>query len=77
MVTKLFKNALIINEGKMKRGHVVIKNDLIDQVLDEQSTLPPANITMDCKGLLLIPGVIDDQVHFREPGLTHKGNIGS
>ena len=77
MVTKLFKNALIINEGKMKRGHVVIKNDLIDQVLDEQSTLPPANITMDCKGLLLIPGVIDDQVHFREPGLTHKGNIAS
>lgn len=77
MVTKLFKNALIINEGEMKRGHVVVKNDLIDQVLDEQSSLPPANITMDCKGLLLIPGVIDDQVHFREPGLTHKGNIAS
>lgn len=72
----LINNALIINEGKSFEGAVLIHNQFIEKVYNTPITKIPENVSViDAKGLWLIPGVIDDQVHFREPGLTHKGNI--
>jgi len=76
MSTILIKNATIINEGVKKIGSVLIKNDLIANVIYDD-TLPEADEVVDATGKLLIPGAIDDQVHFREPGLTHKADIQS
>lgn len=75
----LIKNALIINEGKKFRGYVIINGEIIEKVAagdfsDEEETASYIKI-LDAEGLYLIPGVIDDQVHFREPGFTHKGDI--
>ena len=74
----LIKNAGIINEGRQFKGSVLIENQRIKSVFDNQAIpeeiLKSAQI-IDAEGLLLIPGVIDDQVHFREPGLTHKADI--
>lgn len=70
------KNATIINEGSSFRGEVLIRGEYISSVAPPgQIRIPEKALTIDSSGLLLIPGVIDDQVHFREPGLTHKGNI--
>lgn len=79
----LLHNAQIANEGEVYIGSVLISGNRIEAILKQESTLdslPPFSVSdkvMNCQGLLLIPGVIDDQVHFREPGLTHKGNIES
>lgn len=70
--------ATIINEGSSFRGTVIINNGLIEEIITEtpnQLTCYSPEITIDANGLLLIPGVIDDHVHFREPGLTQKGDI--
>ena len=71
-------NALIINEGKQQKGNLIINEGLIEHISYENSSsvsrFKPERI-IDAEGLLLLPGVIDDQVHFREPGLTHKGDI--
>lgn len=70
----LINNATIVNEGSTYVGNLHINNGVIAKV----STLPieaSGAEVIDASGLLLIPGVIDDQVHFREPGLTHKGDI--
>jgi dihydroorotase len=75
MQTILIKNAQIINEGKCFIGSVLIQNDLIGKIYREDEILPFATREIDASGKYLIPGVIDDQVHFREPGLTHKGDI--
>ena len=85
----LIVNALIINEGRSFMGSVLIDGDMIISVKesvetpmvsqpDEMSVFnqPPVNI-IDARGKWLLPGVIDDQVHFREPGLTHKGELWS
>lgn len=69
----IIKNAQIINEGKIFQGDVLIKNDRIEKIASEISCQNSKEI--DAKGAFLMPGVIDDQVHFREPGLTHKGDI--
>jgi dihydroorotase len=70
------KNATIINEGTSFKGDLLIKNEFISQIGSPGQTRIPENAQIiKAEGLLLIPGVIDDQVHFREPGLTHKGNI--
>ena len=74
---KLISNAKIINEGKVFIGSVLIENEYILKVYSEDDVI---NIEDACEkinasGLWLIPGVIDDQVHFREPGLTYKGDI--
>ena len=69
----LIKNATIVNEGKIEEKDILIDNELISKI-DTDISDPSAQI-IDAKGLHLLPGVIDDQVHFREPGLTHKGNI--
>ncbi|MHA7112439.1 dihydroorotase [Sunxiuqinia elliptica] len=74
----LIHNTTIINEGRRFNGSVLIEDELIKQIFNEeevpQEILDQATV-IDGSGKLLIPGVIDDQVHFREPGLTHKGEI--
>ena len=72
----LIKNATIVNEGRSFRSDLLIKDELISAIGSaDQINVPDGTKTIDATGLLLIPGVIDDQVHFREPGLTHKGDI--
>lgn len=70
------KNAQIINEGQRFVGSVVIEDELIAEVLP-QGAVPqfPCDEQMDADGLYLIPGVIDEHVHFRDPGLTHKADM--
>lgn len=79
MIT-IIKNARIVNEGQVFEGAIFIENGLIIQVLDN----PQPEITdrenfqvIDAQQCFLLPGLIDDQVHFREPGLTHKADIAS
>src|SRR6476660_8668257 len=69
----LIKNANIVNEGVVFQGDVVINGQYIERI-GRDLTDPNAEI-VDAKGKHLLPGAIDDQVHFREPGLTHKGTI--
>lgn len=71
---KIINNALIINENKLFKGSLLIENDLIKKISCEVIT-DLADDVIDADGLLLLPGIVDDQVHFREPGLTHKGDI--
>jgi len=74
----LIKDPVIINEGLKYRGSVLIDNDKIEKIfphITPESILKEQLNIIDARGLYLIPGVIDDQVHFREPGLTHKGDI--
>jgi dihydroorotase len=72
----LIKNAKIVNEGKVFNGDLLVENELISAIGSyEEMSLPAGVKTIDASGLIVIPGVIDDQVHFREPGLTHKGDI--
>jgi dihydroorotase len=76
MSSILIRNATLVNEGKISRNDLLIKDDIISAIgsSEEWNLLPDTN-TIDAEGLLLLPGVIDDQVHFRDPGLTHKGDI--
>ncbi|AOW09051.1 dihydroorotase [Flavobacterium gilvum] len=73
----LIKNAKIVNEGVIFEGDVLVENDLIVEVSDNISLKSSDCMIIDAEGSYLLPGVIDDQVHFREPGLTHKGDIES
>ena len=84
----LIKNATIINEGLSFKGSLLITNDRISKILDSsdedyavklsaiEDSANPLSV-IDAEGMLLLPGAIDDQVHFREPGATHKGDIAS
>lgn len=74
MSTTLLKNATIVNEGKVFRATVLIENDIIAKI-SESEINTNADKIIDATGLYLFPGCIDDQVHFREPGLLHKGEI--
>lgn len=70
------KNAKIVNEGIIFSGDLLIKDEIISAIgLIDQNSIPPGTKVIDATGLYLLPGIIDDQVHFREPGLTHKGDI--
>ena len=69
----LIKNSFVIDSGTLQKKDILISNDIIQKVSSEINV--EADRTFDCSGLHIIPGVIDDQVHFREPGLTHKGDI--
>jgi dihydroorotase len=72
----LIKNATLINEGNKWIADVFIKNGKIEKIADQIN--PGESFTeINAEGKWLMPGVIDDQVHFREPGLTHKATIGS
>lgn len=70
----LIKNALIINEGKQWHSDLLLKNGIIEKVAPNIN-YEGQHDSIDATDLWLIPGVIDDQVHFREPGLTHKASI--
>lgn len=74
--TILIKEATIVNEGRSFSGDVIIKDGRIEAMGSSLSTKGAVR-EIDANGLHLLPGVIDDQVHFREPGLTHKANIAS
>ncbi|MEE2953899.1 MAG: dihydroorotase [Bacteroidota bacterium] len=69
----LIKNAQIVNENKIYKSDVLIENTKIKKIAPAIDII--ADKTIDARGLYLLPGIIDDQVHFREPGLTHKAEI--
>lgn len=71
----LIKNAHIVNEGKIVQGDVYIENDRIAQIDQSISVKSADTLVIEADGQYLFPGMIDDQVHFREPGLTHKAEI--
>lgn len=71
----LIKNARIVNEGKIKEADVFIENGVIAEIGESISPKSPDVNIYDAEGTYLLPGLIDDQVHFREPGLTHKDTI--
>lgn len=74
----LIKNGIVVNEGQSYHADILLRNDIIEEIF------PGGGVTagnkydlIDATGLWILPGIIDDHVHFREPGLTHKGDIGS
>lgn len=76
MKRTLIHNATIVNEGRSVQGSVVIEGDRIAEVLTYGKKLSvPCDEPIDATGCCLLPGVIDDHVHFRDPGLTHKADI--
>lgn len=75
---KLIHKVTIINEGRSYIGSVLIEGERISQVFSDEvpgNILQRCHEIVDARGMYLLPGVIDDQVHFREPGLTHKGDL--
>ena len=76
MKRTLIHNATIVNEGQSTQGSVVIENGRIAEVLTNWKPLSaPCEEVIDATGCYLLPGIIDDHVHFRDPGLTHKADI--
>ena len=75
MSTVLIRNAKIVNEGAIFEGDILIENEFIKEIAEKISPKSSDCVIIDAEGSYVIPGAIDDQVHFREPGLTHKGNI--
>jgi len=73
----LIKNANIVNEGVIYCGDVLIEKDRIIEISNSISVKSSSTKVIDADGYYLLPGMIDDQVHFREPGLTHKATIES
>ena len=71
----LIKNARVINEGSVEKLDVWVEGNFIKKIDKKIDTIPPNTMIIDAKNRFLMPGVIDDQVHFREPGLTHKAEI--
>jgi len=69
----LIKNANVVNDGKTTTEDLLIVNERIEKIAPNISY--PNSTIIDAEGLYLLPGIIDDQVHFREPGLSHKGTI--
>lgn len=70
----LIRNARIVNEGKIMQGDLLLKHGLIEKI-GSQITATGNETVIDAAGQFLFPGIIDDQVHFREPGLTNKATI--
>lgn len=78
MKRKLISNAVIVNEGTLVQGSVVIENEIIAEILVEgQQPSIPCEEIIDASGCYLLPGIIDEHVHFRDPGLTYKADITS
>ena len=76
MKRTLIHNATIVNEGQSVKGSIVIEDGRIAEVLTNWKPLSaPCDETIDATGCYLLPGIIDDHVHFRDPGLTHKADI--
>jgi dihydroorotase len=72
--TTLIRNAKLVNEGEIFHADVYIKGNIIEKIA-RQGIAMEADVVINAEGKYLLPGLIDDQVHFREPGLTHKGEI--
>jgi dihydroorotase len=72
----LITNARIVNRGTIREGDILVENGFITHI-GSQISAPPQAKVIDAQGHFVIPGIIDDQVHFREPGLTHKATIAS
>ncbi|MGH8659455.1 MAG: dihydroorotase [Gammaproteobacteria bacterium] len=72
----LLLNGLVVNEGRRSELDLLLVNGRVERIGGDLSAVP-ADILIDASGKLVVPGLIDDQVHFREPGLTHKGDIAS
>ncbi len=77
MGSTLIKGAILVNEGSRRKADLLIKNGLIHSIADNISPSGGIEELIDARGLYLLPGLIDDQVHFREPGLTHKADLTS
>ena len=75
MYDLILKNGFLVNEGQICESDIAIKGDRIEKIASSIDT--ESKKTIDLQGNHILPGLIDDQVHFREPGLTHKGNIQS
>ena len=75
MNTYLIRNAKIVNEGVVFEGDILIEYEIIKEIAEKISPKSSNCVIIDAEGSYVIPGAIDDQVHFREPGLTHKGTI--
>jgi dihydroorotase len=71
----LLKNGNLVNEGQVFKASVLIENDQIKKIILPTEELPQASEVIDLDGKYVLPGIIDDQVHFREPGLTHKAEL--
>ncbi len=74
--SQLIRNARLVNEGEVREADLLIRGGRIEKIATSIDT-PPRAAVFDAEGLYLLPGMIDDQVHFREPGLTDKGDIAS
>ncbi len=74
MNSTLILNAKLVNEGSIAENDILIEGQFISKIGKDLQSLPASRV-IDAKGKYLLPGAIDDQVHFREPGLTHKANI--
>jgi len=74
MQNYLIKSISIVNEGRIFTSDLLIKNGRIEKIANNISVTFPV-LEINGENLHLLPGCIDDQVHFREPGLTHKANI--
>lgn len=74
----IIKNAIIVNEGYQQKSNLVIEDKLIKAILPDNAINPiDYDCEIDATGCYLLPGVIDNHVHFRDPGLTHKADIAS
>ncbi|OIQ30112.1 MAG: dihydroorotase [Bacteroidetes bacterium MedPE-SWsnd-G2] len=73
----LIKHAKIVNEGEVFEGDILIEDEIIVDIAPSISVKSADVVVIDAEGNYVMPGVIDDQVHFREPGLTHKADIGT
>ncbi len=72
--TTVIRNALLVNEGQISESDVLLRNGRIEKIAADIQA-PAGAVVVDADGRHLLPGMIDDQVHFREPGLTHKGDF--
>jgi dihydroorotase len=75
MQNYLIKNVQVVNEGRITIADVLIKDERIEKIGEVIAQIDPGITEIDGEGKYLLPGAIDDQVHFREPGLTHKASI--
>lgn len=76
-MTTLIQNAVLVNEGQSMKGALLIDGEQIADLLPSGAALPQADLIIDANGALLLPGIIDDHVHLREPGLTRKADTTS
>jgi len=75
MATTLIRNAFVADENRTVKASVLIRDEIIAGIYTDE--LPQADVTIDARGCYLLPGAIDDHVHFRDPGLTHKADMAS